>query len=136
MTKILAGMTFLLFSAAVHAQTFNIGDYVDAKTGSLTAGADGWERCKVSKPMVRTQYGVDCGMVRAYVPASGMCAPAASAEDKRVEAETAAALARQPRPGPSLGAKYGTREPVTCANRTAPAKGAPSPEQVRASSFS
>src|ERR1035441_11074065 len=91
---------------------------------------------KVSKPMVRTQYGVDCGMVRAYVPASGMRAPAASAEDKRVEAETAAALARQPRPGPSLGAKYGTREPVTCANRTAPAKGAPSPEQVRASSFS
>ena len=36
-----------------------------------------------------------------------------------------------PRPGNGLGAKYGTREPKSCAARTAPAKGAPSPEQAR-----
>jgi hypothetical protein len=56
-------------------------------------------------------------------------ARAATAGDKSSEAETAAALARQPK-GNSIGAKYGTREPRTCADRTAPAHGAPSAAQA------
>ena len=76
-------------------------------------------------------YNIDCGPVRIYLEPRFIRARAGTAEDKRIEAETAAALARQPRAGNSLGTKYGTREPVTCANRSVPAKGAPSPEQAR-----
>jgi hypothetical protein len=120
----------LLFTGAAHslqAQTYSVGDYVETNT----LGIGNWTPCRVSKPIVRNQYGLDCGATRAYAEPRFIRARAATAEDKRVDAETAAALARQPRPGSSVGAQYGTREPATCANRTAPAQGAPSPAQVR-----
>jgi len=124
--------TVLLFTGLAHslqAKTFKVGDYVEAKTvGNAT---DVWEPCTVSRPMVRNQYRLDCGPIGVFLEPRFIRLRAATAEDKRVEAETAEALARQPRPGNSLGAKYGTREPVTCANRTTPAKGPPSPEQAR-----
>jgi len=86
-----------------------------------------------------------CSRVGAYIvtctviPANGpeevtvaltdIRARAATAEDKKAADETAAALARQPK-GNSIGAKYGTRDPRTCADRTAPVHGAPSAAQA------
>jgi hypothetical protein len=125
-TKNTVVFTFVLFAATTQAQTFKVGDYVDISF------AGGWIPCTVSKPVSGNTVGVSCGANESRVQASAQYirARAATAEDKSVEAETAAALARQPK-GNSLGAQYGTREPVTCASRTAPARGAPSADQVR-----
>ena len=130
MTKNVVLLTAVLLTAlvqSVQAQPFKVGDYVDSQFGGK------WIPCTVSRPLQGNGYGVSCGANDYRVAASpqNIRARAATAEDKRVEAETAAALARQPRPGNSLGAKYGTREPKTCAIRTAPPKGAPSADQAR-----
>jgi hypothetical protein len=131
MTRIgITRSTVLLLACAgesLQAQSFKVGDYVE--TNNLTVGK--WEPCRISKPMVRNQYGIDCGPVRTYSEPRFIRPRAATSEDTRIEAETAAALVRQPHGGATLGAKYGTREPMTCANRTVPAHGAPSPEQAR-----
>ena len=130
MTKNVVLLTSLLFTGVVHsvqAQPFRVGDYVEANYGNQ------WIPCRVITPLQNNAYGVSCGiydLTPMAVPQS-IRARTPTAEDKRVEAETAAALARQPRPGNSLGAKYGTREPKACATRTAPAKGALSADQAR-----
>jgi len=126
LTTTRAVLFILLFGAGVQAQTLKIGDYVDADR--LMLGR--WEPCKISQPLSNGQYGVSCGPKQADLPVRSVRPRAATAEDKRIEAETAAALARQPH-GQSVGAKYGTRDPKTCSNRTVPAKGAPSAEQAR-----
>jgi hypothetical protein len=113
--------------AFAEGQAFKVGDYVDADR--LLLGK--WEPCKVSKPLDRNQYGVDCGPNLADLQPGRLRARAATGEDKRVDAETAAALARQPHSGNSLGTLYGSREPVTCASRAEPARGAPSATQAR-----
>jgi len=142
LTKNLVLLTFLLFTGTLHslqAQTFKVGDYVEAHL------FDQWLPCTVFKLETNwlvpgaaglRGYTVTCTVNSASGPHEFLMAVAdvrprtASPEDKRVAAETAAALARQPK-GDSVGAKYGTREPRTCANRTAPAHGAPSAEQAR-----
>jgi hypothetical protein len=70
------------------------------------------------------------GPVENLVAVTDVRAPVATAEDKRVAAETTGALARQPKRD-SVGAKYGTREPRACGSRTAPPHGAPSAEQAK-----
>ena len=128
------------------AQTFKVGDYVDAQFAGQWIpcqvkalqyyGAAG--QCAGPSPTCSTigQYVVTCVAIRTNgsedfgVAISDVRARTATAEDQRVAAETAAALARQPK-GNSLGAKYGTREPRTCASRTAPSHGAPSAEQAK-----
>jgi hypothetical protein len=135
-------LAIVLVTGAVHsldAQTFKAGDYVDARL------FDQWLPCKVFKPETNwlvpgsaglRGYTVTCtvnktsGPQESSVGLADVRARAATAEDKRLEAETAAALARQPR-GDSVGAKYGTREPRACGDRTAPAHGAPSAEQAK-----
>jgi hypothetical protein len=132
MTKNVVLLTSLLFTGVVHsvqAQTFKVGDYVDVNTGGA------WAPCTVSQTVLYSGkvggYMAFCGPNEVGTFAlTDVRARAATAEDKRVEAETAAALARQPK-GNSVGAQYGTRDPATCANRTAPTKGAPSAEQAR-----
>jgi hypothetical protein len=121
--------------SALQAPKFNIGDYVEINPH----GSGEWEPepCKVIKVIppapLYGAYGVRCGDSdkTVYALPQTIRAHAATAEDKRAEAETAAALARQPRPGNTLGAMYGTREPKTCATRTAPSRGAPSADQAR-----
>jgi hypothetical protein len=132
MTKKLVMLSIvLLFTGVVHslqAQTFKVGDYVDVLPGGSI-----WEHCMVTRPLDRVStYGVSCGATDYNIGTSPreIRASAATAEDKRVEAETAAALARQPK-GNSVGAPYGTRDPKTCSNRTAPAHGAPSADQTK-----
>ena len=130
MTKNVVLLTSLLFTGVVHsvqAQPFRVGDYVEANYGNQ------WIPCRVITPLQNNGYGVSCGiydLTPMAVPQS-IRARTPTAEDKRVEAETAAALAHLPRPGNGPGAQYGTREPTTCATRTAPAKGAPSADQAR-----
>src|ERR1035441_6219158 len=124
MTKNVVLLTAVLLTAlvqSVQAQPFKVGDYVDSQFGGK------WIPCTVSRPLQGNGYGVSCGANDYRVAASpqNIRARAATAEDKRVEAETAAALARQPRPGNSLGAKYGTREPKTCGRHL---KGSRAPE--------
>ena len=119
MTKNIFVFAFVLFTRiaqSVQAQAFKVGDYVDAFFGS-------WAPCRVNQPLFGNTYGVACGAAESRVQATAQYirARTATSEDQRADAETAAALARQ----------YGTRQPVTCANRTAPARGAPSVDQVR-----
>jgi hypothetical protein len=128
------------------ARAFKVGDYVEGRF------AGQWIPCQVKDLQLYGAGGrcaplsATCSTVGAYIVTCVAIAPngaedftmslgdvrarAATPEDKRVAAETSAALARQPR-GNSLGAKYGTREPRTCASRTVPAHGAPSAEQAR-----
>lgn len=137
MTKKLGCLIFLLFIAAVlplQAETFKAGDNVDAHL------FDQWLPCKVFN--VEANWLVPgSGAPRAYtvtctvnktsgpheftVPVTDVRARAATSDDKKADAETTAALARQPH-GDSLGAKYGTREPRSCGSRNAPTHGAPS----------
>lgn len=135
-------LTFVLLIGAVsslQSQTFKAGDLVEAHL------FDQWLPCKVFKPEMNwlvpgaaglRGYTVTCtinaesGPQESFVAVADIRARAATAQDKSVSAETAAALARQPK-GNTLGAKYGTRDPRTCASRTAPAHGAPSAEQAR-----
>jgi hypothetical protein len=126
------------------AQTFKAGDSVEIQVYSQ------WLPGKVKEPVY---YAVGpcgapsptCSRVGAYivtctviatngpeevtVALTDIRARAATADDKKTDAETTAALARQPK-GNSIGAKYGTREPRSCADRTAPAHGAPSAAQA------
>jgi hypothetical protein len=126
------------------AQIFKAGDSVEIQVFSQ------WLPGKVKEPVY---YAIGpcgapsptCSRVGAYivtctviatngpeevtVALTDIRARAATADDKKTDAETAAALARQPK-GNSTGAKYGTREPRTCADRTAPAHGAPSAAQA------
>lgn len=138
MTKSLAFLTIVWLTGAVQsvgAQTFKAGDLVEAYL------FDQWLPCKVVRPVVYgaagiRAYTVTCtinptsGPQESDVALTGIRARAATAEDRSVAAETAAALARQPK-GTTVGAKYGTRDPRTCGDRTAPAHGAPSAEQAR-----
>lgn len=139
-TKSAALSILLLLPGAVwalQAPTFKIGDSVEIRIH----GSGEWdpEPCTVIKlprpEALYGSYGVRCNnsnaTVYVYALPKTIRAHAATAEDKRAEAETAAALARQPRPGNTLGAMYGTREPKTCATRTAPSRGAPSADQAR-----
>ena len=137
MTRNVVLLTFVFFAGLVQslqAQTFKAGDYVDARLFGQ------WLPCTVLKPVVYGAAGVRAYTVTCVVNATSgpqesdvalvdIRARAATAEDKSVAAETGAALARQPK-GNSVGAKYGTREPRTCADRTAPAHGAPSAAQA------
>jgi hypothetical protein len=117
-------LTFVLFTGvaqSVQAQTFKVGDYVEYNGSACTVAS-----------LQNGHYSVSCGAVDYFADAPALRARAATAEDKGVEAETAAALARQAtRTGNSLGAQFGTREPATCASRTAPARGTPSADQAR-----
>jgi hypothetical protein len=140
--------TFLLFAGTAHsvqAQPFKVGDYVDVQAFSQ------WIPGRVFKLVLYgpggqcEPLGASCSTIGAYIvtyvvnPASGptenmtaladVRARVPTAEDKRVEAETSAALARQPH-GNTLGAKYGTRDPRTCSSRTAPIRGAPTADQA------
>ncbi len=155
MTRKLALMTCLLFAAAAGslqaqklfsgAPAFKVGDYVEVQAYSQ------WLPGKISKLVLYGTGGqcevfsATCSTVGAYIvtytvnvnsgPTENMAAVtdvrarAATTGDNAVEAETAAALARQPK-GNTVGAKYGTRDPRTCGSRTAPAKGAPSVAQA------
>ena len=131
-----------LFSGA---PAFKVGDYVEVQAFSQ------WLPGKISKLVLYgaggqcEPFSATCSTVGAYIvtyvvnaasgPTENMAAVtdvrarAASTGDKAVEAETAAALARQPK-GNTVGAKYGTRDPRTCASRTTPVKGAPSVAQA------
>jgi hypothetical protein len=138
MTKSLALLTIVWLTGAVQsvgAQTFKAGDLVDALL------FDQWLPCKVVKPVVYGAAGVRAYTVTCTINATSgpqdsdvaltaIRARAATSEDRSAAAETAAALARQPK-GNTVGAKYGTRDPRTCGDRTAPAHGAPSAEQAR-----
>jgi hypothetical protein len=150
MTKKTSLLTLVLLTGAVQfiqaqPQTFKAGDYVEVQAYSQ------WIPGKVKEPVYYAAGpcgapSPTCNRIGAYIvtyvtiPANGpqdntvaltdIRARAATAVDKSVEAETAGALAHQPR-GNSVGAAYGTRDPRTCANRTAPAHGAPSAEQAK-----
>jgi len=134
--------TILLFTAGqhlLHAQTFKVGDRVDAhlfdqwlpctvfqlETNWLVPGSTGLRgytvTCTVNAASGPHEFSVALKDVRAR---------AATGEDKKVEGETAVALARQPK-GNGIGAKYGTRDPRTCASSVAPPHGPPSAEQAR-----
>jgi hypothetical protein len=109
------------------AQPFRVGDYVDFQSGGT------WTPCMVTKPLQNNGYGVSCGVTDYTTVADPQYirSRVATADDQRIAAETATALARLPRPGNGPGAAYNTREPKTCATRSAPARGAPSAEQAR-----
>jgi hypothetical protein len=138
MTISLPLLTIVWLTAAVQsvqAQTFKAGDLVEANL------FDQWLPCKVVRPVVYgaagvRAYTVTCtinatsGPQESDVALTAIRGRAATAEDRSVAAETAAALARQPK-GTTVGAKYGTRDPRTCGSRTAPAHGAPSAEQAK-----
>ena len=131
-----------LFSGA---PAFKVGDYVEVQAFSQ------WIPGRIAKLVLYGPGGqceppsATCKNVGGYIvtyivnPTSGpqdsmaavtdVRARAATAADTQVASETAAALARQPR-GNTVGAKYGTRDPRTCGDRTAPAKGAPSAAQA------
>lgn len=141
MIKNVTFLTLVLFTAVVPAaqgQTFKAGDLVEAHL------FDQWLPCTVFKPEANwlvpgstalRGYTVTCvinatsGPQESFVAVTDVRARTASVEDKKASAETAAALARQPK-GNSIGAKYGTREPRPCGDRTQPAHGAPSAEQA------
>ena len=141
MKKNAALLTLLLLAGVqlLQAEVFKPGDLVEAHL------FDQWLPCKVFKVEENwlvpgaagiRGYTVTCvinpesGPVENLVAVADVRARQANADDKRVAAETAAALARQPK-GNTVGAKYGTREPRACGSRTAPAHGAPSAEQAR-----
>ena len=137
MIKNAALLTLVLFTGivqSVQAQTFKTGDLVEARL------FDQWLPCTVFKPVVYgaagvRAYTVTCvinktsGPQESDVALTDIRARAGTSDDTKIAAETAAALARQPK-GDSLGAKYGTRDPRACGDRTAPAHGAPSAEQA------
>lgn len=124
MTKNVVLLTFLLFTGvaqSLQAQPFKVGDYVEYNGSACTV-----------KSLQNGHYSVSCGAVDYFADAPALRARAATAQDKQVEAETSAALTRQAtRTGNGVGAQFGTREPATCASRTAPARGAPSADQAR-----
>ena len=116
------------------SQTFKAGDYVDAQFG------DHWIPCILKEPVWYGGAGpcearsATCTTIGSYIVtctanASGPQEFPVRVMDVRARAGTAD-LARQPH-GNTIGAKYGTRDPRTCASRTAPARGGPSAEQAR-----
>jgi hypothetical protein len=155
MIKKLGLVTLLLcprMAISLHAQNlfsgapaFKVGDSVEVQAFSqwipgriaklVLYGESG--QCATLSPTCKTVG----GYIVTYVvnPTSGpqefmtavtdVRARATTQADKLVTDETTAALARQPR-GNSVGAKYGTRDPRTCGDRTAPARGAPSVAQA------
>lgn len=109
-------------------QSFKPGDYVEVMDGTS------WQACIVSgkyRP-ASSDYPVSCGTKELFVPPGPVYIRPrkAAADEIRIAAETAAALARLPRPGRGPGSRYGTREPKTCASRKEPADGAPSTAQA------
>ncbi len=116
------------------AASIKVGDHVDVQMFSQ------WLPCTVKDTVLYSgkvgAYLVTCTVIASNGPQDFTVALAdvrprvATAEDKKVEAETAAALERQPK-GNSIGAKYGTREPRPCGSRTAPTHGSPSAEQAK-----
>jgi hypothetical protein len=126
------------FTLPVAAGNFNIGDHVDARLNGQ------WFPCTVFKPepnwLVPNSkdlrgYTVTCvtdagnGPQEVFVGLADVRSRATTPEDNQAEAETAAALARQPK-GNGVGVQYGTRNPRTCASRSAPRMGAPSAAQA------
>jgi hypothetical protein len=138
-TALLACLLLVGAARSAHAQPFQAGDYVDVQWGGV------WTPCKVITPLLNNGIGVSCGAMDSITTPQHVRARAATAEDGRVEAETALALAQiagrnverfiandgAPHPADSPGMLYGTREPKACPTRTAPAKGAPSAEQAK-----
>jgi hypothetical protein len=142
MTKSAALLIFVLLAGLQSLpaqQVFKAGDLVEAHL------FDQWLPCKVFKVEENwlvpgaagiRGYTVTCVINAESGPTENLVAVAdvrprqANADDKKVAAETAAALARQPK-GNTVGAKYGTREPRACGSRKAPAHGAPSADQAR-----
>jgi hypothetical protein len=125
-------------------QTFKVGDHVEIQSFSQwlpgtvkelvyynigPCGAPSPTCSRVGAYIVTCTVIATNGPEEVTVALTDIRARAATAADKSSEAETAAALARQPK-GNSIGAKYGTREPRTCGDRTAPAQGAPSAAQA------
>jgi hypothetical protein len=145
MVKSLAMLTLILSTGATmqllpaQTRTFKTGDFVEAYL------FDQWLPCKVFKPEVNTLipgstalrgYTVTCvvnktsGPQEFSVAVTAVRARAATAEDQRQAAENTSASERQPK-GNTIGARYGTRDPRTCASRVAPAHGPPSAEQAK-----
>jgi hypothetical protein len=141
MAKTAALLTLVLLAGVqlLQADVFKPGDFVDAHLFGQ------WLPCTVFKVEENwlvpgaagiRGYTVTCvinaesGPVENLVAVADVRARQSSTEDKKTAAETAAALARQPK-GNTVGAKYGTREPRACGSRKAPTHGAPSAEQAK-----
>jgi hypothetical protein len=137
-------LLFAGMAQSVQAQTFKAGDPVDVQLYGQ------WLHGTVKEPVYYAAgpcgaLSPTCSRVGAYIvtcvviPKNGpedvtmaladVRARVATAEDRSVAAGTAAALAHQPK-GNGVGAKYGARDPRTCASRTAPEHGAPSAAQA------
>lgn len=143
MTRKIALWALVLLTGGAHSawaqtpQAFKAGDFVEAHLFSQ------WLPCTVFRVNTNslvpslagqiTDYTVTClingSAQESSVVPTAVRARAATADDKGKAAETAIAKGRQPK-GNSPGAKYGTREPRTCASVTAPGRGAPSAEQA------
>lgn len=101
---------------AQNVRDFKVGDWAQ-----IWMGGDYWFTVTIATPLNAGSYYVNKGelvlpvnadphYIRHYQP---------TAEELRVANETAAAKNAQPKTG-VYGAKYGTREPATCANRKSP----------------
>jgi hypothetical protein len=108
---------------------FKSGDYVEVMSGSS------WQPCTVSGNYraASLDYPVSCGTrdLFAQADAAHIRGRKPSADEIRTVEETAAALARLPRPGNGVGSHYGTREPTACASRKDPLQGGLSPAQAK-----
>jgi hypothetical protein len=124
--------------SSLRAQPFKTGDLVEVHM------FDQWLPCKVFQVELNwlvpgstaiRSYTVTCTVNASSGPheftaaVADVRARAATANDRSQDAETAAAAARQPKSN-TVGAKYGARDPRTCASRTAPTHGAPSVAQA------
>jgi hypothetical protein len=122
-TIALAWCSWQCASAASAAEQFKPGDFVEVIEGASS------QSCVVSgkyRPQSR-DYPVSCGARDLFVPSGAIRSKKPTADEIRTVAETAAALARLPRPGHGLASRYGTRDPAACPSLTEP----PSPAQAR-----
>lgn len=94
---------------------FKVGDAVEV----ITAGF--WRSCTIAAPLTAGGYDVHCGPLnlRAKADAEHIRAALPNAAAARAQAETMEAMKNRPK-GNGIGAKYGTREPASCANRGGP----------------
>lgn len=96
--------------AAAATGGFQIGDCVQFSYGG------GWETGTIAKVAVAGAYQVNWGAIVVPASANPKDIRACPAATMAVDAATAAALAKLPK-GPGIGPLYGTRNPVTCADR-------------------
>ncbi|MBZ5604606.1 MAG: hypothetical protein LAO79_20080 [Acidobacteriia bacterium] len=92
---------------------FKPGSYVDV------SGAGACVVASEYRPATE-DYRVSCGARDQFAHRSQLRARTPTAEDLRVTAEIKAALARLPRRGGGIGARYATREPRACKSRKDP----------------